>query len=215
MKKLMIYACVLLPTMSMAQVTLYNANLTDTTLTVLYASVPNKIKITGASSTRLTLTAAVGNIQPDPDSDYTFEYSCAVYKNKPEYDTLRLYDRNKLVLTAVMELKHLAKPIASLANSINPVITSEQLEANPVVGVFCNDFYNYGFYVMGFELHICPETGDPTMFEYVAGTRLTPEQLSKIKNLQENDFIRLQNVMVNCSTCTMKSRLKPVEIKIK
>lgn len=211
MKSLVLLACAVWPTLAPAQVKMYNTSLTDSLLPLVYHGVDNKLTITGVHGSRLNLTSGYGRIRPDFDNNNVF-----YYRNDQlvKYDTFRLYDGNKLLLTTVLEQKFLARPVTSVAQSTDSVISKEKLAADPVIDVFRDDLFINNFYVVKFEMDIYPQTGEPVLYGVTEGDRLTPEQVKKIQSLQKSDIIRLYNVIANCPGCLMKSRLKPVEIRV-
>lgn len=213
MKKFVLLAYGLLPFLTQAQVKLFNSSLTDTSLSYVYMGIANKIEVKGVKGNQLRLVSTSGQIKPDYDNGNVFLYQ-NMSAGVTTMDTFRLYEGEKLLLYRVFEKRQMARPQLSTAHSLDTVMNKAKLEADPVLAVYRNDFYENNFYILRFQLDICPLEGEATIYGYTEGNRLTSEQLEKIKSLRSGDRIWIHHIFANCPDCVMKSKMRDVYIRI-
>lgn len=213
MKKFVLLAYGLLPFLTQAQVKIYNSSLTDTSLAYVYIGTTNKIEVKGLKSNNLRLVAGNGQISPDYDNDNVFFYQ-NMHAGATTMDTVRLYDGEKLLLYRVFEKKSMARPQLSTAHSLDTVLNKAKLAADPVLDLYRNDFFENNFFILRFELDICPREGDATIYGYTEGNRLTSDQLEKINSLRSGGHIWIHNIFASCPGCPMHSKLRDVYIRI-
>lgn len=155
MKNLFISLFIAIPFCVNAQIKIKNMSLDNPNLKELYKYINNVIRVTGLQEKAdiKLVSSTMGEFKPlNTDSSF-YDFNFVIKKNK--FDTLRIYEGSKILLTKVYEVKEIKDPIARLGNISDTVASINEILNNPrLLVVFPNCNYKFKKQVTSFAFYI-------------------------------------------------------------
>ncbi|PKP17216.1 MAG: hypothetical protein CVU05_15945 [Bacteroidetes bacterium HGW-Bacteroidetes-21] len=143
MKTLKTILLILLPNFIFAQVNLYNVNLVDSNINILYIGKYNKIMISGIKD-NINLTISASNCNVDQDSSSSIFFY--LIPKKQGNDTIKVYNNDSLILKKIYLNKIFPPPIVILGNIKDTVATVNEIISNTKLVVTQPDCFWKPFY---------------------------------------------------------------------
>lgn len=175
-----------------AQVNLHNSSLYKPEIAELYVGAPNVIEVIGLSDYS-NLNISLDNTVITKDSANRF---FVMVKGTPRIDTLRLYQKRKLLLTKAYKVKYFPNPEARLGIVKDSTATVNQIMAMPSLHVYnreCN--FNIRSLIRYFSLTLMNERHvQQAKFDNVNGNNLLAEHINEIKKLKRGSKLIFESI---------------------
>lgn len=199
-----------------AQIDLKNLKLTDSNLNILYRGIENRILVTGLEfDTTLKLISTNSQVHR---SEINFNNKNYFYLSPSSLkdDTLKLYKRNKLLLTKIYKVEIVGNPKIQFGNTSDTVLSVKQILSNPKLNVVIpNSYYKHQFVVWNFNLYYYNSNNELIyQIENLNNYKFSEFEKPFIEKLQSGDKMIFKRIIVTGPDCENR-RLSDLTLTIK
>lgn len=202
----------LLPLNLSAQIDLINLSLTDSSKSVVYIGVDNRMEIKGIpSDPNIKITASELRIEKSKWDEN--QYYC--YASKRGKDEIKIYRNDTLLFTKLFTIDRINDPAVYFGDLTDTIATVKEVLQNPFLHVeipYC--YYDHGFRIIEFEVgFFIKSLGDTVITGRTTGFKLLKEHLYIIEQLEAGEKIIFTRLKVFAYGCFIN--LKPFSITIR
>lgn len=192
MKLILLGVCISLLQASLAQVSIINRSLTDSSLNVVYIGVYNHIKIKtsqGISNYQLITKGANSALTKTGDTEYD------LMVHSMDTCVLTITKQGKVISKKSYKPAPLPAGYASLNGLYNVSVSKSRILANPFLTiVHPKSYYKHEYRIVSFTMSCVQESDSVTVF--AQGDLLNNEQLRLIRRLYAGDTIHFENIRI-------------------
>jgi hypothetical protein len=180
----------LCPFKAISQIVVYNSSLLDTTQTLLYSDVPNRLVVKKHKATKnISVTSSNSKVNAEGDTLFIVE------PRKPGFDTLRFYSNDALILEKAFRVDSLPQMKVCVGNFLGKYMSISQILSYPQLKlVFPITIYRHDISVFSFEM---VATRKQEKLESVFGNQqqFSNKQLEIVKTLKAGDKLLFHNIL--------------------
>ena len=207
MKNILLFILLLNANLSYGQITIQNLNLTKPDTNILYIGLENNLTISNIKETHFRIESTSSDI----DTNFG---RISIYPRFRNYDTLRIFDKKKLILQQVFKLVKLPDPEILVSGRKDSIILKEILLGTPRLNTYLpNCLYIYPYTITSFELNIQKQKNSQITLSATCN-EYNIDMKEEIEHLHSGDILIFKNIMAKCPNCRIR-RLGDKIIRIK